>query len=151
MNTPAPSPLLSTAVLATCAAVSGAAHGALWAGHALAGTSEAVPGNPAEALVRISTGTLSWPPASTLLLMAATLLVVLGLLAGVHRQRRRSPEAAPTTTAATRWWADGPMIALGPPQSGKTALTPSAVLTSDKSVTIATRRGQAGTGGGDAA
>lgn len=94
---------------------------------------------------------MNTPAPSPLLSTAVLATLVLGLLAGVHRQRRRSPEAAPTTTAATRWWADGPMIALGPPQSGKTALTPSAVLTSDKSVTIATRRGQAGTGGGDAA
>ena len=102
MNTPAPSPLLSTAVLATCAAVSGAAHGALWAGHALAGTGETVPGNPAEALARISTGVLSWPPASTLLLVVAPLLMVLGLLAGAHRERRRSPETVLRRSRARR-------------------------------------------------
>lgn len=151
MNTPAPSLPFPAAVLATGAAVSGSAHGALWAGHALAGTGETVPGNPAEALARISTGVLSWPPASTLLLVVAPLLMVLGLLAGAHRERRRSPETATTTAAATRWWADGPMTALGPPRSGKTVLTPPAVLTSDKSVMIAIRRGQTGTGGGGAA
>ena len=122
----------------------GAAYGALRAGHALSGTETAVPGNPFQALIEVTDGTLVWPFASTLILIAAAAVLVLSLI-GLALTRRRAPR--PTTPADGRWLIDGPAVALSAPVSGKTFAfprPPGAVSSIDSTPT-------AGRDGGDAA
>ena len=125
-------------------ALVGAASGALRAGPALSGTETPVAGNPFQALIEVTDGTLVWPFASTLVLIAAAAVLVLFLI-GLTPTRRRAPR--PTTTANKRWLIDGPAVALSAPVTGKTFAfprPPGAVFSLDSTPT-------AGRDGGDAA
>ena len=125
-------------------ALAGAAYGALRAGHALSGTETPVPGNPFQALIEVTDGTLVWPIASTLVLIAAAAVLVSSLI-GLAPTRRRAPR--PTTTADERWLIDGPAVFLSAPVTGKTFAfhrPPGAVVSIDSTPT-------AGRDGGDAA
>nr|WP_143545651.1 type IV secretory system conjugative DNA transfer family protein [Rhodococcus sp. 06-1059B-a] len=76
-------------------AVIALAYGALVGGHALAGTSDQVPGNPFEALISAVAGDLAWPGASTVLAIVAVVVVLGGVSAALAvrgRTRRGSAE-----------------------------------------------------------
>ncbi|KQU28414.1 MULTISPECIES: type IV secretory system conjugative DNA transfer family protein [unclassified Rhodococcus (in: high G+C Gram-positive bacteria)] len=62
-------------------------YGALWAGHAAAGTAALVPGNPVQALIEVAAGSLTWPTLSTVVLILAAMLAV-AALTGVAVLRR---------------------------------------------------------------
>ncbi|MFC7962814.1 hypothetical protein [Rhodococcoides kroppenstedtii] len=126
------------------AALVAAAYGALRAGHALSGPETPVPGNPFQALIEVTDGTLVWPFASALILIAAAAVLVSSLI-GLAPTRRRAPR--PTTPADERWLIDGPEVALSAPVTGKTFALPrppGAVFSIDSTPT-------AGRDGGDAA
>lgn len=123
------SPALPLIVVSAVAVSIALAFGSLRTGHAIAGTGQALPVNPFEALFAAASGSVMWPSESTVVFAGAA-LIVLGLVGGgAAATRAPRPDHSAADTIGDRIdsgqrvvtaWKDTRPYPLAAPQTGAT-------------------------------
>ena len=82
----------------------GALYAAVYLGHKIAGTADAVPANPIDLLLEFVSGRLPWPGTPGWVVVAALTLLAVAVTVGIFWVRTSSRAAAHASTAPRATW-----------------------------------------------